>query len=373
MNFHTLACHLNLDSDVLLLLSRSRSASPSDATELSSPLSPALPEDENAAPSLADAVSRRRRHKQQKLHQGNRHVENTKRGEFFDNAQEYDGSTSFSDELSSATSSLPPSPRLGEVFTSTSFTPMTSTSSFSGARRQNHGPRGLSDAPPQLFDGVTCDGALIVGVGEHRVEGRQVGGLLGAFCTPAGGSIERMGVMNTAAAPRVPVETSSKTNITVGRGTTGGGGAAAGKHKRQVAMWPAHPLELCRGVNDTWNSFQRANKGRTVTTVEWKTAQVQLWAAHEKLISTVEITAPPTPTTASTIGAVQGAACVGGFLDDEPQLYSAGMKYAREVEEPDLFSYEEYQFAKRPKCSITHTEGMGDWEHAYDHAYDFLA
>jgi hypothetical protein len=48
-------------------------------------------------------------------------------------------------------------------------------------------------------------------------------------------------------------------------------------------MWPSHPLELGRGVNDTWNSFQRANKGRSVTTAEWKAAQLVLWAEHEKM------------------------------------------------------------------------------------------
>lgn len=355
-----------------LLWSRSRSTSPSDATELSSPPSPALPEDENTAPSLANAALRRLPHKQQKRNHSKRHSEHTKRGEYLDNAahvHEYDASTSFSDEPSSATSSLPPSPRLGEVSASTKFTPLTYTSPFFDTCRQNHGPIGLSDAPPQLFDGVADDGLLMVGVGEHRVEGQQIRGVLGA-CPRAAGSIQRLGATHQQ---RMPVETALRTIVAVGRGTNGGGCAAAGKHKRQVAMWPSHPLELCRGANDTWNSFQRANKGRTVTTVEWKAAQVLLWAEHEKLMNTVEITIPPTPTISSTVGAAEGAAGAAGFLDDETQLYSAGMKHAREVEDPDLFPYEEDQFVKRPKYAVGIAgAGMGDWENAYDHAYDFL-
>jgi hypothetical protein len=76
----------------------------------------------------------------------------------------------------------------------------------------------------------------------------------------------------------------------VAAGGAGGGGkppplsrSGGGHHKGQVAMWPSHPLELGRGVNDTWNSFQRANKGRSVTTAEWKAAQLVLWAEHEKM------------------------------------------------------------------------------------------
>jgi len=50
----------------------------------------------------------------------------------------------------------------------------------------------------------------------------------------------------------------------------------------KVAVWPSHALELVRGVNDTWNSFQCANKGRNVTTAEWKAAQLLLWEEHPK-------------------------------------------------------------------------------------------
>ena len=71
--------------------------------------------------------------------------------------------------------------------------------------------------------------------------------------------------------------------------------APAGKAKRNVrqhkaatiATWPSHASELCKGVNDTWNSFQRLHKGRSVTSAEWKAARALLWsiapaaAAHD--------------------------------------------------------------------------------------------
>jgi hypothetical protein len=52
--------------------------------------------------------------------------------------------------------------------------------------------------------------------------------------------------------------------------------------REEGAMWPSHARELVRGVNDTWNSFQCANKGRSVTTAEWKSAQLLLWEEHAK-------------------------------------------------------------------------------------------
>jgi hypothetical protein len=56
----------------------------------------------------------------------------------------------------------------------------------------------------------------------------------------------------------------------------------------KVAVWPSHALELVRGVNDTWNSFQCANKGRNVTTAEWKAAQLLLWEEHPKAETAVQ-------------------------------------------------------------------------------------
>lgn len=119
-------------------------------------------------------------------------------------------------------------------------------------------------------------------------------------------------------------------------------------------MWPSHARELCRGVNDTWNSYQRANKGRTVTTAEWKSARSSLWNEHEQL-SSVEVSSDE------------------GFLDsgDEPSLYSPGMKreyQAAAVAPPDLLSSfsdpfdEPDHFAKRQRIP-------GDWVDG-DYAYD---
>ena len=52
----------------------------------------------------------------------------------------------------------------------------------------------------------------------------------------------------------------------------------------KVAVWPSHAPALVGGVNDTWNSFQCANKGRKVTTAERKAAQGELllWEEHPK-------------------------------------------------------------------------------------------
>ena len=56
------------------------------------------------------------------------------------------------------------------------------------------------------------------------------------------------------------------------------------QNKPPIPLWPGHPAKLAKGVNDTWNSFQRANKGRSVTTAEWKAARAQLWTEHDALL-----------------------------------------------------------------------------------------
>ena len=62
-------------------------------------------------------------------------------------------------------------------------------------------------------------------------------------------------------------------------------GAARHSSSGDVAVWSSHPLDLERGINDTWNSFQRANTSRTVSTAEWKAAQLVLWAEHKKTVA----------------------------------------------------------------------------------------
>jgi hypothetical protein len=102
------------------------------------------------------------------------------------------------------------------------------------------------------------------------------------------------------------------------------------KPKRPVANWPTHPLELCRGVNDTWNSYQRANKGRTVTTSEWKSAQTLLWSEHDKLLASIALNSPISDAESRT------------SLEDnyEPQL-SPGIKRELPSAANDLETYEE--------------------------------
>jgi len=58
--------------------------------------------------------------------------------------------------------------------------------------------------------------------------------------------------------------------------------------KRQHAeikdeSWPRNPCELQRGVNDTWNAYQIAHKGRQVTSAEWKAEREILWRANENM------------------------------------------------------------------------------------------
>ena len=77
--------------------------------------------------------------------------------------------------------------------------------------------------------------------------------------------------------------------------------------KGPVIDWPSNPSELVRGVNDSWNSYQRAQKGRTVTTAEWKAERETLWQEYEKCMAL-----PPTSTNlpacnASAAGAVDEA------------------------------------------------------------------
>jgi hypothetical protein len=45
-----------------------------------------------------------------------------------------------------------------------------------------------------------------------------------------------------------------------------------------ITTWPSHASQLCKGANDSWNSFQRLHKGRSVTSAEWKAARALLWS-----------------------------------------------------------------------------------------------
>ena len=70
------------------------------------------------------------------------------------------------------------------------------------------------------------------------------------------------------------------------------GRAANAAMKRPVIDWPSNPRELVRGVNDSWNSYQRVNKGRSVTTAEWKAARAAFRAEYDRFVaslSSVEI------------------------------------------------------------------------------------
>ena len=52
---------------------------------------------------------------------------------------------------------------------------------------------------------------------------------------------------------------------------------AASSDGPSLPVWPKDAWELRVGVNDTWNAFQRANKGRKVSSMEWYQARMKLW------------------------------------------------------------------------------------------------
>jgi hypothetical protein len=64
------------------------------------------------------------------------------------------------------------------------------------------------------------------------------------------------------------------------RGRGGKAGGRAGGGETGNPTWPRDTSELRVGVNDTWNAFQCANKGRSVSTAEWKAARAKLLARH---------------------------------------------------------------------------------------------
>eukprot|EP00293_Proteomonas_sulcata_P002836 CAMPEP_0184328272 /NCGR_PEP_ID=MMETSP1049-20130417/143535_1 /TAXON_ID=77928 /ORGANISM="Proteomonas sulcata, Strain CCMP704" /LENGTH=308 /DNA_ID=CAMNT_0026650575 /DNA_START=123 /DNA_END=1049 /DNA_ORIENTATION=- len=55
----------------------------------------------------------------------------------------------------------------------------------------------------------------------------------------------------------------------------------AAKERPKARQWPMNPLDLVKGVNDTYNAFQAANKGRNVQRGEWEQARQKLHQAYE--------------------------------------------------------------------------------------------
>jgi hypothetical protein len=54
---------------------------------------------------------------------------------------------------------------------------------------------------------------------------------------------------------------------------------AASSDGPSLPVWPKDASELRVGVNDTWNTFQRAKKGRKVSSMEWDQARMRLLQA----------------------------------------------------------------------------------------------
>jgi hypothetical protein len=95
--------------------------------------------------------------------------------------------------------------------------------------------------------------------------------------------------------------------------------------------WPENALGLCRGVNDSLVAFQRANKGRSVSTAEWKAAPAQLWVKHAVLHPSHTVKYKPShsvsapeaatgnATAAAAVAAAIGTAPPGGVISGERQ------------------------------------------------------
>jgi hypothetical protein len=56
--------------------------------------------------------------------------------------------------------------------------------------------------------------------------------------------------------------------------------------ERKVGIWPENARSLVPGFNDSWNSFQKFNKGRLVSTADWRLARAALRKAHEEFVAT---------------------------------------------------------------------------------------
>jgi hypothetical protein len=147
------------------------------------------------------------------------------------------------------------------------------------------------------------------------------------------------------------------------------GRAVNGAAKRPVADWPASAMELCRGVNDTWNSYQRANKGRTVTTAEWKSARARLWEEYESLLRTDLVTDNPSERSLKNETSQMYALGTKRGMIQEESTAPDFSSVADPGEESSEWSYDEYtyddfsdQIAKRAKVL------SGEWE-TLDYCY----
>ena len=46
---------------------------------------------------------------------------------------------------------------------------------------------------------------------------------------------------------------------------------------RDTVCWPEHGRYLIPGYNDTWNHYQKANRGRNVSAEDWKAERAKLY------------------------------------------------------------------------------------------------
>jgi hypothetical protein len=94
---------------------------------------------------------------------------------------------------------------------------------------------------------------------------------------PEGASELRVGVEPGVSDTRNAFQRTDKgTDKGAGNGAASSIGAASSDGP-SLLVWPKDASELLIGVNDTWIAFQRANKGRQVSVMEWEQARLKLY------------------------------------------------------------------------------------------------
>ena len=55
--------------------------------------------------------------------------------------------------------------------------------------------------------------------------------------------------------------------------------------ERKWETWPENERFLIPGLNDSWNCFQKFNKGRIISTADWRQSRAALRKRHEEFVA----------------------------------------------------------------------------------------
>ncbi len=55
--------------------------------------------------------------------------------------------------------------------------------------------------------------------------------------------------------------------------------------ERKWETWPKDGRFLIAGFNDSWNCFQKFNKGKLISTADWRLAREALRKSHEEFVA----------------------------------------------------------------------------------------